>query len=202
VDLTENSIESSSFQTHLSTVSISSVLLEINSKIWLSCPSSQVNRPLFYLRFHSYVPFSHIPQSHKYASLLTDKENNLGNLLFKSSESIQLSDQNITSLPFPTSKFKRSSNFPPQFVLESWVKFGNIGTMSFLIGERSMCLKCLQWFKSRFGLGFILSLVLGCFLFLIGVWIQWFMSLNFWCESLMLVLWSCLLGVYWEWERI
>jgi len=87
--------------------------------------------------------------------------------------------------------------FGKQFGLESWVKFWNTGTMSFLIGKRPMCLKCLQWFKSRFGLGFILSLVLGCFLFLIGVWIRWLVRdwlFDFLCEYLMLVLWSCLFG--------
>jgi len=49
------------------------------------------------------------------------------------------------------------------------VKFENTGTTSFLIGERLMCQKCLEWFKTRFGLGFTLNLVLGLSLILIGV---------------------------------
>ena len=47
------------------------------------------------------------------ASLRTDKENNLGNLLFKLPDITQLSYQNKIFFPFPTTQLTLSSNFLP-----------------------------------------------------------------------------------------
>ena len=95
-----NFADSQPFQTHLSLVSKARLLLDTTSNSWHTWDSSQAKNSLLQVKFHYQTSLTQNLQSLNFASLLSNRENNLENLFFKTPEPTQSSFQNKIFLPF------------------------------------------------------------------------------------------------------